>query len=113
VHITLVERREKRADLLRRAVRSLDVEDRVTVVADDVQRLAAAAAGSFDVVTARSFAAPSITLRWASTLLHSGGMLLVSEPPEEDPLRWPAGELASRGFVDLGCEQGIRRFERR
>jgi len=113
VVITLVERREKRADLLRRAVRALGVSDRVTVLADDVQRLATTAAGTFDVVTARSFAAPLITLRWASVLLRSGGVLLVSEPPEDDAHRWPAEELEARGFLDLGREQGIRHFERR
>lgn len=112
-HITLVERRQKRADLLLRAVRALGVSERVTVLADDVQRLAATSAGTFDVVTARSFAAPTITLRWASVLLRSGGVLLVSEPPEDDTERWPATELERRGFLDHGREQGIRRFERR
>ena len=113
VRITLIERRTKRADLLQRAVRALDVADRVSVVADDVQRVASSASHSFDVVTARSFAAPPITLRWASELLTTGGLLLVSEPPEEDPARWPIGELEARGMADLGREQGIRRFERR
>lgn len=111
--ITLVERREKRADLLRRAVRSLGLTDRVTVVAEDVQRLATSSAGTFDVVTARSFAAPPITLRWASVLLRSGGLLLVSEPPEDDAGRWPTADIEARGLIDLGREQGLRRFERR
>lgn len=113
LHLTLVERRTKRADLLRRAVSGLDLSERVVVVGDDVKKVADARPGSFDVVSARSFAAPLITLRWASALLRSGGVLLVSEPPDDDPLRWPEAELAARGFDDLGREQGIRTFRRR
>ncbi|MEY4173817.1 MAG: putative ribosomal small subunit methyltransferase [Actinomycetota bacterium] len=113
LHLTLVERRTKRADLLRRAVSGLDLAERVAVVGDDVKKVADARPASFDVVTARSFAAPTITLRWASTLLRAGGVLLVSEPPGDDPERWPTNELESRGLEDLGREQGIRTFRRR
>lgn len=114
--ITLVERRHSRADLLSRAVRALELGARVTVVADDVRRLATHAAGTFDVVTARSFAAPSITAHWAGMLLRVGGVLVVSEPPAESGEttdgRWPAEVLAAAGLVDLGREQGVRRFRR-
>jgi 16S rRNA (guanine527-N7)-methyltransferase len=112
LRITLIERRTKRADLLLRAVSSLDLAHRVTVVADDVQRVAVQSASTFDVVTARSFAAPSITVRWASELLRPGGVLLVSEPPDDLDSRWPASELAARGLHDLGRTQGIRQFRR-
>jgi len=112
LRITLVERRATRADLLLRAVRALDMVDRVTVLADDVRRLADQAAGTFDVVTARSFAAPPITARWAGVLLTSGGTLIVSEPPEDSADRWPPVMLAAAGLVDLGRDQGIRRFQR-
>lgn len=113
VEVTLVERRRSRADLLARAVRALQLSGRVTVIADDVSALAAQASGTFDAVTARSFAAPEITARWAGRLLRLGGMLIVSEPPHDDPLRWPAATLASHGLLDLGRDQGVRRFERR
>lgn len=113
VAVTLVERRHSRADLLSRAVRALDLAGRVTVVADDVRRLADRAAGTFDAVTARSFAAPPITAHWAGVLLRAGGLLVVSEPPDDDAERWPAGVLLSSGLVDLGREQGVRRFQRR
>lgn len=110
--ITLVERRRSRADLLSRAVRALDLSSRVSVLADDVRRLAASSAGSFDVVTARSFAAPPITADWAGRLLRSGGLLVVSEPPEDDLSRWPSDVLRKVGLVDDGRVHGVRRFLR-
>ncbi len=61
LQVTLVERRTRRADLLLRAVRSLGLGERVTVVADDVKVVAEAEPHGFEVVTARSFAAPPIT----------------------------------------------------
>jgi len=110
LQVTLVERRARRADLLRRAVRSLDLEQRVAVLDTDVAVVAGEHPHAFDVVTARSFAAPAITARWAAALLRPGGLLIVSEPPQDDAERWPAAMLAALSLVDLGREQGIRRF---
>jgi 16S rRNA G527 N7-methylase RsmG len=112
LRITLVERRHTRADLLRRAIAALDATERVTVLADDVRALAGSSPHSFDVVTARSFAAPSITAKWASALLVAGGVLIVSEPPTDDPSRWPAEVLAAAELVDQGRDQGVRTFQR-
>ncbi len=113
LQVTLVERRTRRADLLLRAVRSLVLTERVTVVSDDVRVVAEAEPNSFDVVTARSFAAPAITAQWAGALLLSGGVLIVSEPPTDEVDRWLPTVLELTGLQDLGREQGIRRFERR
>ena len=112
LRMTMVERRRSRADLLSRAVRSLALVDRVIVVADDVRTLAELAPRSFDAVTARSFAAPAITAKWASALLRQGGVLVVSEPPDDDPDRWPAEVLRAAGLLDQGREQGVRIFLR-
>lgn len=115
IAITLVERRRTRADLLNRAVRSLQLADRVTVEATDVSVLAAEVPMSFDVVTARSFAVPVVTMRWASALLRPGGILIVSEPPAAFPettLRWPVAALRSAGLTDLGPMAGVRRLQR-
>lgn len=112
LQVTLVERRARRADLLRRAVASLSLGSRVVVVGEDVKVVAVTDPHGFDVVTARSFAAPVITLRWAGELLAVGGLLVVSEPPEEIGDRWPAEAVAAAGLTDLGREQGIRRFRR-
>ncbi len=81
LEVTLVERRDKRADLLRFGVRGLDAIARVRVVSGDVHGIARREAGEFDVVTARSFGPVSEVLRIAATLLRSGGCLIVSEPP--------------------------------
>ncbi len=110
--VTLVERRRSRADLLSRMVRALSLSDRVTVLADDVRRLAEESPNSFDAVTARSFAAPAITARWAGALLRDGGVLVVSEPPDDPIDRWPAHALLAAGLVDLGRELGVRKFVR-
>ena len=112
IHVTLVERRLSRADLLSRAVRSLDLGGRVTVVAGDVRSVGEASPRSFDAVTARSFAAPSITARWSGILLRSGGRLVVSEPPTDDDERWPTDLLAASNLLDQGREQGVRVFLR-
>jgi 16S rRNA (guanine527-N7)-methyltransferase len=112
LHLVLVERRATRADLLRRAVASLYLADRVEVLADDVKVLARRSPAGFDCVTARSFAAPAITAHWAAALLKTEGLLIVSEPPEPDPDRWPAALLADEGLADLGRIEGVRRLRR-
>jgi len=110
IRVTLVERRQSRADLLSRAVRSLSLEDHVAVIAGDVRLLGGSNPSSFDAVTARSFAAPPITAHWAGVLLRIGGRLVVSEPPVDDADRWPNELLAAAGLFDLGRDQGVRVF---
>ncbi len=109
--ITLVERRRSRADLLHRAVRALRLEH-VAVFSGDVRDLAHDQPHSFDIVTARSFAAPDITARWAGELLAPDGLLIVSEPPEESADRWPDTVLAAAKLNDLGTIGGVRRFQK-
>ncbi len=109
--VTLVERRRSRADQLQRAVRALRLEH-VDVFSGDVRELAKAQPRSFDVVTARSFAAPKVTARWAGELLVSGGLLVVSEPPQDSLNRWPGAILAAARLVDLGTLAGVRRFQK-
>ncbi len=112
LEVVLVERRTRRADLLRRAVTALALEERVTVLGMDVRGVAHDNAGAFDVVTARSFAAPDITARWAGVLLRMGGVLIVSEPPQDDAERWPRVLLDRTGLRDQGRTQGVRTFLR-
>ena len=61
LEITLVERRSNRADQLLRSVRALGLSEHVVVLAEDVRAVGVRSPGAFDVVTARSFASPSIT----------------------------------------------------
>jgi 16S rRNA (guanine527-N7)-methyltransferase len=118
VQLTLVERREKRADLLRYGVRALDLADRVEVVAADVEAVITAGdAGtverrSVDVVTARSFAPPLVVLSIAGRLLRPDGTCIISDPPDGRD-RWTAGDLAALSFDDDGRHDGVHRFRRR
>jgi hypothetical protein len=114
LRVTLVERRAKRADLLAYGVRMLDAGTRVSIVASDVEDVVTDRPSSFDVVTARSFAAPPVVLDVAARLLvPSHGWLLVSEPPDDPRDRWPATALVDAGLHDDGRWGAVRRFHRR
>lgn len=105
LRVTLVERREKRADLLRFGVRGLGATDRVEVVASDAEQVVHRSPGSFDVVSARSFGPLSDVMRLAVRLLRPGGWLIVSEPPEGMP-RIDPSEVTALGMVDAGRHRG-------
>lgn len=110
----LVEVMQRRAAFLRAAVRDLGMDGRVVVDerrAEDVGR-DAALRGSFDLVTARGFGPPPVTAECAAPLLRHGGVLVVSEPPEDDATRWPADGLAQLGFDPPVVVAGRARFVR-
>jgi 16S rRNA (guanine527-N7)-methyltransferase len=92
--LVLIDRRQKRTDFLERAVSRLGWTH-VLVRCGDVSELAAEVADGrcepFDVVTARGFGPPEVTLRAAADLRASDGVVLISEPPAGD--RWPADLL--------------------
>ena len=57
----------------------------------------------FDLVTARSFGPPAVTAECAVRFLKVGGVLVVSEPPnDEETGRWNVGGLDQLGLRDLG-----------
>ena len=102
LRVTLVDRRSKRTDFLRRAVRRLRLDPHVEVMTADVQDLGhqPTHANAYDAVTARSFGPPDFTVTLALPLLAAGGQILVSDPPGAD--RWAAvlcGELGKRVTV--------------
>ena len=111
IHLTLVERRAKRADLLSYGARSLEVLDRVDVVCGDVETLMELQPNTFDLVTARSFAAPRRVFEVASVLLSPGGWLVVSEPPVAEP-RWTDADVHALGLTDEGRHGRVRRLHR-
>ena len=112
LRVTLVDRREKRTDALRRSVLRLEMGDRVAVITDDVERLLGDAdhARRYDVVTARSFGPPATTLTVALGASRRGGLVLISDPP--DSTRWI--DVMSGPLIDastwMGSDQGISRF---
>lgn len=104
---TFLDAQLRRTDFLARASGALGLLDRVQVVngrAEEVGRDLAHRAG-YDLVVARSFAAPAVVAECAAPLLRVGGWLVVSEPPDT-PLaaRWPAHGLA---LVGLGPVEAV------
>ena len=97
--VLLLDRRTKRTDFLRRAVTRLGLSN-VDVRAGDANDLVSDVRGGvcrpFDVVTARGFGPPEVTLRTAAALLGEAGMAVISEPPSGD--RWDPQLLASLGL---------------
>lgn len=100
LEITLVDRRATRMDALALGVAGLGWSDRVTVVTAEVDDLGRDTqhAGKYAAVVSRGFGPPEVTARLARPLLASGGILVVSEPPEPDPNRWTTELLASCRF---------------
>jgi len=88
--LTLVDRRAKRVDALRRAITAMDWTSRVQAVEADADSLATQPvwAGSQDAVVARGFGPPDLTLEIAARLARPGGWIIISEPPADQPSRW-------------------------
>ncbi|MBU6313130.1 MAG: class I SAM-dependent methyltransferase [Actinomycetales bacterium] len=87
--VTLVDRRQSRVDQLTRAIRSLGWGDRVTALCDDMATVAASRPKEFDVATGRGFGPPALTLEYAIACVRNGGTIVISEPPDDRPDRWP------------------------
>lgn len=100
LHLTLVDRRATRMDALALGVSSLGWGDRVTVVTADVEDLGRDPLhrGAYAAVVSRGFGPPEATARLARPLVKTEGLLVVSEPPDNDPSRWPAELLSKAGF---------------
>lgn len=102
LELVLLDASQRRTTFLRRAVVELAITDRIEVVrgrAEDIAR-DPAHRGRYDVVTARSFGPPAVTLECGLGFLRGpGGSLFVSEPPDADPDRWPAPALREMAVV--------------
>lgn len=103
--VTLLDSSDRRVEFLQEAVVTLDLGDRVTVVHDRAESFGRQPGRRecFEVVTARSFAAPAPTAESAAPLLRVGGVLVVSEPPTSDAgRRWPGEGVAPLGLELVG-----------
>ena len=112
--VCLLEAGERRALFLAGATRQLGVEDRVVVAHARAEEAGRDPAwrGRADVVVARSFGPPAVTAECGAPLLRPGGRLEVSEPPDDEPARWPEGGLAALGLHPAGrLEQAFSRFQ--
>jgi 16S rRNA (guanine527-N7)-methyltransferase len=100
--VHLIERRATRADFLRRVASSLS--GHVEVHSMDVFTwVAAGAASSCDVVTARGFGPPWLTAEAAIGCLTPGGVLIVSTGPTDEP--WAPAE--GFGLSRLAGRDGV------
>ena len=113
LRVTMVERRATRADLLRRAVSSLELGERTAVRSADVGTVADEVGTAFDVVTARSFSDVATTVGYIDRLLADGGLALVSEPPTHRSELWAEVLADHPALIDSGVELGIRQLRRR
>jgi 16S rRNA (guanine527-N7)-methyltransferase len=102
----LIESMRRRATFLRRAVQTLNLEhvDVIPGRAEEIGR-DPRVRGRLDLVTSRSFGSPAVTAECAAPLLRTGGLLVVSEPPEAGLQRWPAHALEVLG---LGFPTAVR-----
>jgi len=101
---TLLDAQARRCTFLVDAVAELGLDDRVEVVHGraEVAGREVGRRAAYDLVVARSFAAPAVTAECGAAFLQVGGTLVVAEPPDADPARWPADGLAGFGLEDDG-----------
>ena len=97
----LLDGMERRARALDAAVGALGLDGRVAVHHDRAEAAGrdTTLRGAFDLVVARAFGPPAVTAECGVPFLRVGGRLAVSEPPGDDPGRWPADGLALLGSV--------------
>lgn len=81
----------------------------VTVVRERAEVYAASHRATVELVTARSFGPPAVTAECAAPLLRPGGLLVVSEPPDEEA-RWPVEPLAALGLRPLRIVAASARY---
>lgn len=112
LRLTLLDRSSTRVEFLEQAVRQLDVAGNVEVAEGDATELAHSELyrGAFDGVFCRAFGSPSATAECAIGFLGGTGCLVVSEPPEVSPHRWPLKSLQALGFAGVEIINGPPRF---
>ena len=91
----------RRCAALRDATEQLGITGRARVVEERAELVGGPGPyrEQFELVTARSFGPPAVTAEIAAGLVKLGGVLVVSEPPEDDADRWPHAGLEPLGFA--------------
>ena len=121
VALTMVDRRGRATDALRRALVALGIGSQARVVKTDVEAVARDPEwrASFDVATARGLGAPSMVAELVIPLLRPGGRLIVSALGEgerwpDEGLAWVGAHVVSRtnGFVVVEAGECPTRFPR-
>jgi 16S rRNA (guanine527-N7)-methyltransferase len=95
-----VESNGKRSEALRWAIVRLGLDGRASVIEERAEVVGRdpACRERFQLVTARSFAPSAPTAEIAAGLVEVGGVVVVSEPPEPEPDRWPEVNLRQIGL---------------
>lgn len=110
---TLLDGSSKRCDFLLEAVENLGWRDRVAVLCGRAEDLGhdASLRAQFDLVVARSFAAPAVTAECAACFMALGAKLVVSEPPETvSGQRWSPEGLALLGLGPANLHNEVPRL---
>ncbi len=109
----LLDAAAKRGAFLTWAVVELGLADRVEVVIGRAEVLAHRndLRAGFDLVVARGFGPPAITLENARGYLGPSGRLIISEPP--GGRRWPAAVLERLGLEDVPSAPDVAVFTAR
>ncbi len=103
---TLLDASPTRGGFVREAVVRLGLSNRVDVVTERAETAGhGTGRGQYQLVVARSFAAPAVTAECGSPFLLRGGRLVVAEPPGGKPERWDVEGLAILG---LRLDQGLK-----
>jgi len=95
--VTLMDAHRRRVEFLLQAVADLGLTERARAICGRAEALVEGRRNAFDIVVARSFAAPAVTAECAAPFLRVGGRLLVSEPMTS-PRTWPVDGLLSLGM---------------
>ncbi len=111
LRLVLIDATEKRVALLDEARHALGSSDRIRTLlgrAEDIGRDPEWRA-AFDAVVVRSFGPPAVVAECGSPLLRPGGLLVVSEPPDDKGDRWPVEGLGLLGMAPAaGPIDGLR-----
>src|SRR5205085_1444019 len=111
LEVVLLDANLRRTSFVGEAVATLELTRRVTVVRARAETSGRdpACRGSFDLVVARGFGRPAVTAECGAPFLRTGGLLVVSEPPEEaEPasLAWSRRSPLQRRWCWVGRTAG-------
>lgn len=111
LELVLVDASQKRMSFCAWAVAELDVADRAEVWTGRAEVFAhdTARRGAYDLVVARGFGPPAMTVECAAALLRPDGWIVISEPPERRP--WP-DEVPDLGLTRRDGLDGVAVYVR-
>jgi 16S rRNA (guanine527-N7)-methyltransferase len=104
--VVLIDSNNRRTEFLASELSALEDLEEVEVICARAEELGRdqRLRGELELVTARSFGAPAVAAECGAPLLAVGGVMIVSEPPDDRSLeRWPP-----LGLSELGLEPSTR-----